>query len=204
MRNFKLLTLLLGLFILGSCSSPKVDDELSGHLLMGPYTTTNVSGSRMNEALNILADASDEEKIEGYKQIFGHPYAREYEQQAKATLLQDYNITDETTTKSGIEKLLENAKEMDYKAIEYAKAVNVANFAYSAGYISLEDTKQYEQQVLKEARANYSDWETYLNDFLEGRAMDQLANQDYQEVFETNVNEILLKNENSPYKHVGL
>lgn len=204
MKNLKLLTVLLGLFILGSCSSPIVDDELSGHLLMGPYATTYLTGLKVNEALNSLSEATDEEKIEEYKQIFKHPYPREYEQEAKAILLQDYNITDAATTKSGIAKLIENAKNADYKSFEYAKAANVANFAYSSGYISLEETEQYEQQVLKEARANYNDWETYLNDFLEGRAMDKNSNLDYQELFDIVVNDILLKNENSPYKTLGL
>ena len=200
MNKLKSLALLLSILFLSSCSNKLGDDVLSGHLLMGPFTTTALSGDVVSQKLESLVDAADEELIKGYKDIFALPYRPQNGEEAKAVLSKDYNATDKMTSENAIRKLLEQSKSRDYKAYTYSRAVNVANLAYAAGFLTEKEVAVYEQKVLKEAGANYSDWDQYLSDFLKGRKSELKEDpSNSQEVFEIVVNELLLKKENSPY-----
>ena len=196
--------LIIGIVFLTSCSKQASDDTLSGHLLMAPFTSTSYSGKVMDENLNALSEASDEESITMYKSIFALPYKQHFAEQAKAILLKDYNATDKASTTNAIDKLAEDVKSLDFKAYTYACAVNVANLAYASGYMTKEDVSKIEQNVLIEAKSNYSSWTTYLEDFLKGR--EKFLKEDpnnSQQLFEIVVNEVLLKNENSPFLKLG-
>lgn len=204
MKNLSYLVLLFSVIILSSCSNKLSDNDLSGHLLMGPFATTAISGDLVNQKLQSLIDANDDDLIKGYKDIFALPYHSEAAQHAKVILLNDYNVTDKATTSVAIKKLLENSKSGNYKAYSYACAVNVANLAYASGYLIQKDVEVYEQKILAEATVNYNNWKKYLNDFLKGREI-QLKDDpnNSQQQFEIIVNELLLKNENSPYLKLG-
>lgn len=200
MKNYSICLLILSLFSITSCSKKQADDRLSGHILMGPFTTMIISGTTMSEKLNDLSDVPDEELQDEYKALFALPYSPAISQQAKNILSNEYQVSNNSAVEETITGLLDKSKSSEYKAYQYARAVNVANMAYSAGYFSKDEVSSCEQKVLIEAKANYKSWADYLEDFLSGRAkyLNKDPNGD-QPLFEAVVNGILLDNDNSPY-----
>lgn len=200
MKKIPFFTLLSSILLLSSCSNKLADNELSGHLLLGPFSTAGKSGDMINQKLESLANVSDEELIKGYKELFAFPYPVQMAPQAQAILLKDFNATDKTSAIGAINVLMEESKSGDHKAYTYSLAVNVANLAYSSGYFTQKDVTDYEQKVLIEAKINYSNWDKYLNDFLKGRE-NKLKDDpnSSQQLYEVIVHELFLKNKNSPY-----
>lgn len=204
MKNITFYVLLISITLLTSCSNKLTDNELSGHLLMGPFATTALSGNVVSQKFESLADVADDELVKGYKEIFALPYKPQLSEQAKAILLNDYNVKDKATTNSAISKLLEESKSEEHKAYNYACAANVANLAYASGFFTKNDVEVSEQKVLNEAKSNYSSWDKYLKDFLKGREVNFKEDpNNSQQLFEIVVDELLLKNDNSPYLKLG-
>lgn len=204
MKITKFYILIITAYLLTSCSKDVSDDVLSGQMLMGPFTTLGMSGVVMNQQLDGVLELADAELMDAYKSIFATPYNSINASQTTQILLNEYRATDKNTTEAAIKKLFTKAEASDFKAYEYACAVNVANLAFASGYFTQTDVSINEQNVLKQAKLNYSDWENYLEDFLEGRESNLKEDpNDSQQLFEIVVNEVLLKHEQSPFLKLG-
>ena len=198
MKKFSVLTLLMvAMFTLFSCSNKPKDDQLSGFLLMGPYTL-----SAKPQVLNTVPEDTDNDALVAiYKQGFEFPYPQSLTLQGQQILLNEFQVTDKHTTLKAIDAQMAQAKESNHKAFNYAVAANIASWAYCTGYFTKEDVLAENNKILTETRKHYSDWEKYLDDFKEGR---RAANKPQQERFDQIVAQVLLAQEHSPYKKVVL
>ena len=198
MKKFSVLTLLMvAMLTLFSCSNKPKDDQLSGFLLMGPYTLS----AKPQVLNNVQVDADNDALVATYKQGFEFPYNQSLAMDGQQILLNEFRATDKATSLKAIEAQMAQAKESNHKAFNYAVAANIASWAYCTGYFTKEDVLAENNKILTETRKHYSDWEKYLDDFKEGR---RAANKPQQERFDQIVAQVLLAQEHSPYKKVVL
>lgn len=204
MKKLKFFMLMmLSAIILSSCSSGKKDDELSSLLVMGPYAVL-AKGPKMSADIStyIPAGETDPEKLkEPYKKIFSTPHSPVYAAQYKPILLDEHKVTDKNSAEKRINELIsEGDKSAKYKAFKYAVAANVASMAYASGYIAKEDLAAANKKILAAVREHYSDWETYLNDVVEGRKVSPTVKDPSTNVLFDGVKKALLEDPISPYK----
>lgn len=200
MKNYTIATLFAIILVtMFSCSKP-VDDQLSGFLLMGPYTTAAQS-ERVRNVFVTEEGKDAKELMPIYKQMFEFPFTAATAARSQQILLNDFQIDNNSKAVAKIDEYLKKAETGEEKAFDYAVAANIANLALSSGYFTRENNLEQNEKILADVRKHYKEWIPYLKDFTKGRAK---LNSEHQDSFEFVVDDILLTNESSPYLKLSL
>ena len=202
----KLLNILLGCFLalstLFSCAKES-NDELAGHLLIGPYGVLAQGGAILDAKLkaNIPSEDNQEAWEKAYLKTFAFPHSPAHAAELRTVLQGEHQVMDKASAQARVKTLIEKGNSAQkYHAFDYAVAANVISMAHAVGYFTDAEALAENQKVLQAARGKYDDWETYLNDVLEGRKQE---NKPAQELFDA-ATAWMLTVENSPYKKLKL
>ncbi len=144
------------------------DEQLSSFMLGGIYFINGYGG--VDQIKNIMSSngyTSDEELIDGYKQMLEFPFKTSEGSDSKRMLKSAWSITDKKSLMATLDDL--KTRDYKYKAWDYARIVNNACMGYSAGYMTKDEVTSYIKDILPLARDKYDSWDAYFKDFDLGR-----------------------------------
>ncbi len=152
-----------------SCGTSEIKDEqLSSFMLGGIYFIHGYGG--IDATKKMISDSNlttNEEIIDGYKQIFEFPFESSQAVGIKQILSDMWDIENKATLLEQTEIL--KTREHKYKSWDYARLVNNLVMGYAAGYVTKEEVMAIIIDILPLAREKYATWDDYFKDFNLGR-----------------------------------
>lgn len=140
-------------------------DSLRPALLGGYYFYRGVGGV---DGLAQYADRSGEDAYAACAELLSNPYEDNSRRELAELLREAWDVTDRSSLQTRLKALLHSRS--PHKAWDYARGVNLSWMGCALGWMSHDEMKGYQEQLMHCAQENYADWQAYYADFLAGRA----------------------------------
>ncbi|HHC80192.1 MAG TPA: DUF1266 domain-containing protein [Flavobacteriia bacterium] len=166
--KYFLFVILNMLFVLNSCKPAKKDNEqLKGFMLAGIYFIDGYGGYITTKSFLLEQGRStDQEFIDGYRLLLEFPYEPQQKEENISYLKKFWEINDKIGLLNEIEALKQRG--YNYKAWDYARAVNISCVGYSAGYLTKEEVLKILNEILPLVQSRYPNWKSYFTDYNSG------------------------------------
>ena len=120
------------------------------------------------DGLTQYADRSGEDAYAACAELLSNPYEDNSRRELAELLREAWGVTDRSGLQTRLKALLHSRS--PHKAWDYARGVNLSWMGCALGWMSHDEMKGYQEQLMHCAQENYADWQAYYADFLAGRA----------------------------------
>lgn len=185
----------------GSEKKPIEDNELSSFMLGGIYFLNGYGGT--DAVSKMMKDAeytTDKQLVNGYKEIFQFAFEKSQGNGIKKTFKSMWDISNKKDLLESINNL--KTREHKYKAWDYARIINNASMGYAASWLTKDEVKNIVQEILPLAKDKFENWQTYYENFNEGRI--DWNSEDNQSTSFEKIAKNIITYENSIYKILPL
>ena len=130
-------------------------------------------GCGRTETAEARADSLRPALLGGYAyaacaELLSNPYEDNSRRELAELLREAWGVTGRSGLQTRLKALLHSRS--PHKAWDYARGVNLSWMGCALGWMSHDEMKSYQEQLMHCAQENYADWQAYYADFLAGRA----------------------------------